>query len=518
MSRHTMKRLKVWLSPLALLGVWACYNAPVETPAPRVIQETDVRVEQNVKNKVDIVFLIDNSPSMSPKQAELKARFPELIKILDNFGKMNPAWYHIGVITSDLGAGQFTLGGGQCHPGGDGGKLQLLGAAADTTCKPVTGGVNFIDYNQLNGTNNLPAGQDLPTTFGCMSSVGDKGCGFEHQLEATYRALKNPPAENHDFLRPDALLVVVFVTDEDDCSADPNTDLFDPSKTTQYGALLSYRCTNYSIACNGMLMPYGDSGGNLAASMPCTDADPTVNKLVPVSKYINFFSKPAAGGGVKVDPHDVIMVDITAPTNDVESILANPSPMPPGPYVTCPGPVDGMKCAVVLQHSCIAPTNTQFFGDPAVRIRQVVNTALNKQETSICDTSYQAALQSLGNLIVSQIGAGCITSPFSDPNNPDCIVEDVTSNNDGSTSISELPRCDQDGGKTPCWRLESKDVTKCAVVCANNGDPGQHFGVTIDRGPGGTPPPNTTARVACSTIAVSKDPQTGELPMCGAPL
>src|SRR5438309_2310460 len=168
--------LNAWkqLGPWAVLGVSACFNPPVEAPRTIVTQETDVRVEQNIKNKVDIIFAIDNSPSMSPKQAELKARFPELIKILDNFGKGNPAWYHIGVVTSDLGAGQFNLGGGQCHPGGDGGKLQALGAGHDPSCAAPTGGLNFIDYNQLskdasgNPMSNLPAGQDLATTFGCM--------------------------------------------------------------------------------------------------------------------------------------------------------------------------------------------------------------------------------------------------------------------------------------------------------------------------------------------------------------
>src|SRR5262249_26301093 len=137
----------------------------------------------------------------------------------------------------------------------------------------------------------------------------------------------------------------------------------------------------------------------------------------------------------------------------------------------------------------------------------------------------------LGNLIVSQIGAGCITSPFADPKNPDCIVEDVTRNNDGTTTINELPRCDQAGGKIPCWQLDTKpvcgngvtmnccDATKYAPpwptpgVCVNAGDTGQHFGVTINRGSGG-PPPNTSARVACSTVAVPKDPQTGKLPVC----
>jgi hypothetical protein len=541
-SSTKVKRSLVFLAPVALVGVWACFVSPVEKPQTKITQETDVRVEQNIKNKVDILFMIDNSPSMSPKQAELKARFPELIKVLDNFGKSNPAWYHIGVVTSDLGAGQFNLGGGQCHPGGDGGKLQALGAAHDMTCAPPTNGLNFIDYNQLNGMNNLPAGQDLATTFGCMASVGDKGCGFEQQLESVYKAIHDMPAENHDFIRADALLVVVWVTDEDDdCSSPPNSDLFDPAQTATFGALLSYRGTQYGIECNqgGMeqLMPYASSGGGLMGCQPApnpmngnTSGAPPAGqgKCYDVSRYINFLSKPAGEGGAKVDPNDVILVAIAGPTNDVESILANPNPQPPGPYVACPGPVDGKTCAVVLQHSCIAAQNTQFFGDPAVRISAVVNSVKNNQFTSICDTSYQAALQSLGQLIVSNIGAGCITSPFGDPSNPDCVVEDITTNSDGSTTTNEIPACSKNGGAAPCWQLQSKPVCDpnntvagcCPTICAAAGDPGQHFGMTICRGPncmGGQPPANTTARVACSTIAVPKD-ANGNLPMCGAPL
>ena len=495
--------------------------------------EVDVRVEQNVKNKVDILFMVDDSPSMAPKQTELKAEFPQLIKILDDFGQSVPAWYHIGVVTSDLGAASFTLGSGQCHPGGRGGKLQALGAGADTTCVAPSGGLNFIDYNQLQKdasgvpNSNLPTGQSLATTFGCMASVGQMGCGFEHQLESVYRALHDKPAENHDFLRDDALLVVVWVTDEDDCSADPTSDLFDPSKTAQYGALLSYRCTQYGIQCGSppMSLPYGDSMGIQA---PCTSLPASAGgKLTDVNKYINFFKSPAGQGGVKVDPQDVILVGITAPSSGgAASILANPNPIPPGPYTTCPGPVDGTKCAVVLQHSCIAPQNTQFFGDPAVRLNQVIGAELpaNQQLTSICDTSYQAALESLGQKIISSIGAGCITSPFTDPANPDCIVEDVTQNQDGTTTVAELPDCAKNGAAAPCWKLDQKDIMKCPVVCAKDGDPGQHFGITICRDSacdgGGMVPANTSARVACSTIAVPTNFLTTppSLPMCGAPL
>jgi hypothetical protein len=499
---------------LALWFMGACYDAPVETPPPKVSQELDVNVRPP-KDKVDILFMIDNSPSMAPKQAELKARFPELIEILDELGQRQPVSYHVGVVTSDLGAGAFTLGGGQCRPGGDGGKLQAVGAAADPSCIAPTGAA-FIDYDQIHGQSNLPPGQDLATTFGCMASVGDQGCGFEMQLESVYRALHDPIATNQGFLRDDAILVVVLVTDEDDCSADPGTDLFDPSKSqlppAGYGPLLSYRCTNFSIACPslstpGNLLPYADSGGNQA---PCQDADPSVNKLIPVGKYIDFFHT------IKPDPGDVLLVDITAPDGDVESILAHPSTVPPGPYQTC-SPLDtggNPPCDVVLQHSCVSAQDPQFFGDPAVRIRQVVSRALNQQSTSICDTSYQSALKGIGDLIHHALDP-CIGSPFADPMNPDCVVEDVTGSADSPSSVSTIPRCDQAYGALPCWRLESK--AQCTPVCLHAGDPGQQYGVTIDRPPSGVPP-HTSARVACATLAITPDPQTGMLPLCGPPM
>jgi hypothetical protein len=508
-------------STLALFG--GCVDPPVESPKTKVMQETVVRVEQNVKNKVDLLFVIDDSPSMAPKQNELRARFPELIKILDQFGMANPASYHIGVITTDMGAQQYVLGGGQCKPGGRGGKLQAIGAAAGAGCQGPTGGFNFIDYNQLTKTNNLPAGQDLATTFGCMAAVGDRGCGFEQPLEAVYRAIHDVPQENHDFLRADALLFVVFVTDEDDCSVDnncPQSDpscIFNPASTNMYGTLLSYRCTQYGIACNNTLPPYADSGGQLSNCVGATAAQG--GKLTELTKYINFFKNSTAQGGAKVEPQDVFLVGITGPSTPVSTLLANPNPMPPGPYVQC-GALMGTTCAVVLQHSCFA--NNEFFGDPGVRLNQVINSTVNNQITSICDTSYKSAVERLGEKIVSAIGAGCITSPFEDPSKPDCLVEDVTRNADGTTTVKQLPQCASGGSvNPPCWRLESKPLDKCTPICATEGAPGQHFGMTVCRNSacsGGDPPANTTARVACSTVAVPKDVYTGMLPACGAPL
>ena len=411
------------------------------------------------RTNVDILFMIDNSPSMAPKQAELRARFPSLLKALDTAAQAGrPGSYHIGVVTSDLGAGQFVLGG-QCHPGGDGAKLQALGKAAPASCMAPTGAVNFLEVDYTTGaatpTTNAPAGQDVNTTFGCMAAVGDTGCGFESQLESVYKALHDPITENAGFLRDDAALVVLLLTDEDDCSADANSDLFDPSKSQAppmgYGALDSYRCTEFGIECvnpsDGKLamLPYGDSGGawSQCRSAPASDG----GKLLAVQKYIDFFTKPKAQGGVKLNPDDVVLSAIIGPAMPVQSLLAKPTA---GPYTAC-SPLSPPSCVPVLQHSCIASTNTQFFADPAVRIHQVVSAVAVHEETSTCDTSYDVALSNLGTLVQPTTGAtGCLPSPPADSAAPSCVV---------TANGNPLPACSA-ANAPPCWHVDQ--TTLCA--------------------------------------------------------
>jgi hypothetical protein len=454
---------------------------------------TSVPVEGKVKNKADILFVIDDTSG--PFQTELRARVAHLFKILADSGRTRPSHYHIGVVTPDLGAGPFVLGGGQCHPGGRGGKLQNVGAGATIGCMGPTQGVNFIDYDQLTSTANLPVGQDLSTTFNCMASVGSRGCGFEHPLEAAYRALRYGPPENHDFLRADALLFVFFLTEEDDCSADPQSDIFDPAKNDLYGPLMSYRCTQFGVACDGKRPPYDDTHGQLHNCAGATAAQG--GKLIEVQKYIDFFRKPFAQGGVTVDPRDVFLQAITAESSmGISTALVNINPNPPGPFMPC-SPPDGVNCVVALNHSCISPQNTQFFGDPAVRLNQVVRSMPPSQSlvTSVCDTSYQAALESLGQRVVSSVGTSCINAALPDPAAPDCrVIDDNTQ--------TALPQC----GQPPCWRLAPS--SNCLGVCATDGAPFQQFEIVIDRG--GAPPPASGATVRCTTMNI----EPGRHPRC----
>jgi hypothetical protein len=348
-------------------------------------------------DKVDILFMIDNSPS-GPYRQEVANRFPGFIKDLQAAAAaMHPASYHIGVVTSDYGAGPYTLNNGQCHPGGDGGKLQIApaagsaGVSVDCTNLSLGGGGNFIDYDQIQGTSNVLGVADVPTAFSCIEAVGGAGCGFEHQLESVYRALHDPIAENVGFLRDDALLVVLFATDEDDCSAPADGDLFDPSAdgVAKYGVLHSFRCTQFGVTCSDPPMPLPATAITLSYTCaPLNQADG--GKLIDVQKYIDFFAGP---GGVKADPSDVILASIAAPPIPFGSMVTSPCADQPN-TASCP----------ILNHSCVSATNPQqFFGDPGVRLAAVVGAASTSQQTLLCDADFTPAFDGLAQKIIARL-------------------------------------------------------------------------------------------------------------------
>jgi hypothetical protein len=386
---------------LLLVGLAGCPAPPVDTP-PRMTVGGPATILPGPgasSHKVDLLLVLANSPTMQPKLDVLTTSLGELAAQLTAAPSTQRAWYHIGVITSDLGAGAFELPALGCHPDGDGARLQPIARAAAPSCQAPTGGVPFLDLNQLDGTSNLPAGQDLTTTLACLTAVGHDGCTFQQPLEAAYRALHDPSAANQGFLRDDALLVVLWVDDRDDCSVAPESDLFDPAKTDAYGPLLPFRCVQRAIVCGDppAPLPAGPSNGNLA---PCLDADAATNPLFPVAKYINFFTKPRSLGGVKVDPSDVVLAGSSGPASWVETLLADPATAA-GPYTPCSGPPDGTSCALVEQHACVQTVEPTLTGDPAVRLQQVLSSARHEQLTSICDTTDREAVDGLVNLVIS---------------------------------------------------------------------------------------------------------------------
>jgi hypothetical protein len=196
---------------------------------------------------LDLLFMIDNSPSMQEEQANLIRNFPALMNELKNLPGGLPD-LHVAVVTSDLGAGSVPLSNGGCpRIGGDRGIFQ-----SKVECG-LDGNAKFM-VTLNNGTMNNFQG-DPSKVFSCMAQVGTFGCGYEHQLQATRVALYEAiTPENKGFLRDDAMLGIVLISDEDDCSAETRTNLFVDDASFP-GTTASFRCAPAGHLCDGKQPP-----------------------------------------------------------------------------------------------------------------------------------------------------------------------------------------------------------------------------------------------------------------------
>ncbi len=367
------------------LGLAACHDAAIGVvDADAAVPDASL-LPHTPKDKVDVLFMMDDSAG-APKQARFRAAFPQFLQTLDAFATTKAVSYHFGVVTSDLGAPGITCGSSR------GAKLQAKGAAAINCAGPTSG--NFLVYDQQDpANNNIPAGQDAASTFTCMAAVGDKGCGFEMPLEAVYRALHDPIAENAGFLREDAVLAVILLTDEDDCSVDdPASDLFGPDTST-YGPLTSFRCTRFGISCDGQFPLPTTAPAKYASCQPATAAQG--NKLSDMNKYLAFFTQPKSKGGVKLDPRDVVLAAIDAPSAPFGTVPAS-TPEVCG---------QGVSSCAVLGPSCANPTDASFFADPAVRINALVGSAARSTIGSACadDAGYKSTLVNFAQQITAAL-------------------------------------------------------------------------------------------------------------------
>jgi hypothetical protein len=260
-----------------------------------------------VVNKVDLLFMIDNSSSMGDKQAYLVQAIPDLVarlvtpnclgdathqvagpSTLDSSGNAQCTAYpgsslefpavrdmHIGIVSSSLGP---RLGdqspsdgsGGECLPTAaitiNGATLtnhnddqaHLLTRSSDPTLPltapptevPLADGAaasGFLAWSPSGGTAGAEtsAPQLISDFSDLVAGVHAYGCGIESQLESWYRFLVQPDPyaslalggpknnqaqwvgvdttilkERHDFLRPDSLVAIVDLTDENDSEID----------------------------------------------------------------------------------------------------------------------------------------------------------------------------------------------------------------------------------------------------------------------------------------------------------
>jgi hypothetical protein len=161
-------------------------------------------------DKMDIVFVVDNSGSMQEEQTNLASNFPQFASLLAAYTVNNgqPLDFRVALTTTGRDVDyQIDLGGG-------------FG-----TFPQSEQGENGEFYNNCNVQKRWLDRTDptMAQALACRANVGTTGPSIEMPLLMSKWALAERAADtNTGFLRDDALLAIVMITDEDDASTTDN--------------------------------------------------------------------------------------------------------------------------------------------------------------------------------------------------------------------------------------------------------------------------------------------------------
>ncbi|WP_437902428.1 hypothetical protein WME95_27925 [Sorangium sp. So ce327] len=228
---------------------------------------------QFTPDKVDLLFVVDNSGSMADKQELMRFVLADFVDGMTNPFCVDPTGaappfqpssglsacpagtlrvrtpvqdMHIGVISSSLGG----HGSGACQAATSASNVDmahLLARSNESSNEndlPTYQDKGFLVWDPTGS--HVPAGDSDPAALAeklsdIVQGVGQAGCGFEAPLESFYRFLVDPDpyetigvsssddiavtgldttllAQRKAFLRPDSLLLIVMLSDENDCS------------------------------------------------------------------------------------------------------------------------------------------------------------------------------------------------------------------------------------------------------------------------------------------------------------
>lgn len=164
--------------------------------------------------KVDVLYVIDNSPSMYDEQKTLIENFGTFTQEMQA-ALQNVEDYHIGVITTDNYEQEGFFDDSTPVVNKSEPLCKFLGGMVVESqaglCTPFAAGSRYITQQD-----------DLASKFACVAEVGEDGDSDERVGDALIGALSPannaPGACNEGFSRPDALLIVVILTDENDSS------------------------------------------------------------------------------------------------------------------------------------------------------------------------------------------------------------------------------------------------------------------------------------------------------------
>jgi hypothetical protein len=391
-------------------GCFGC-QSPVDRPGGNINKACEAEPPALAPQKLDVLFVVDNSGSMRDEQLKVASELTAFVDALRVAGGVAQD-IRVGVITTTVYL--HALFDGSTVPPyfyscanlpaycTQSGKLQPVpDAASDGGILPNTGTQRVLDDED----------PEFVAKFARLVQVGIQGSGQETPFEALRLALSPPLSEtpveqggNAGFLRDGARLLIVIVTDEDDCSE----KLTPPQR---------------SVVQVGQL-PDRDY---------CTEG---MNNLTPVSEYRRFLVEDVKDSDGT--PKEIVYT-VIGPVSTVNKAAMTA-------FTTEPWP-DGGSYQQVRNIDC--PTSFE----PGFRHRQMAESFYSDLTNldSICKTDYRQTLLEIANLAgVSQV---LDVGPVPDPamlliniTRKDGRVDECTIDN-GGIERYEAPTADDPTGR-----------------------------------------------------------------------
>lgn len=203
----------------------ACQNYLFDQKCPEAVTETTRSVVVDTPVPVDILFVVDNSGSMADEQENLVRNFDAFIQVIAG----SNLDYRIAVVSTDMGRNNIEPNGPEVEgiAGFDvieSSPFRPVDTNDRSDCREIPG----LTHGCFRGGRSEPwidsTRDDAATVrsaFASAARVGTCGSGAERGTTAMLAALDNTRAGgcNAGFLRAEANLVLVFVSDEDDFQA-----------------------------------------------------------------------------------------------------------------------------------------------------------------------------------------------------------------------------------------------------------------------------------------------------------
>lgn len=455
-------------------------------------------VQLAVNRDVDILLVLDNSGSMGEEQGLLSEKIASFVNLLEL--PQIDANYRIGVTTSDNGnpwcdttpeQGNLVLSSCRSRlddfmyddPGLD----DIGGLACTDHCPEQWSSIAVVETTTLDdptprprpwverreGQTNLPEGLDSVTALQCLVPQGINGCGFESPLESMFKTLtrsaKAPTAEDEaGFVRDGAVLAMLFVTDEADCSYNhPFESIFLPDGMKTFWSLPDERsptsavCWNAGVACTGGPGTYDACHSVDLDPSGAPVNDPEAAVLRPVSRYVELL-QAIEDQKRQLDPDQEVVVAAIAgvPTHFRGT----------GEVVYQDAPNGTPNDPNFQTNFGIGPGCTSQVAEavPPVRLREVAEAFAVEDLaslSSVCATDYTIALEQFASQIADQLRYGCMPVCVADTNTvmngvqPQCVVTQVTGD-EGNEQELDVPPCtggEISEGAELCYVLQTDD-------------------------------------------------------------